>query len=199
MEESLVFVDTPEAEPTPSLSASSEEIFVASPPKGGASESWTLLDSFIDVDASLVAPPRPVRASPSHRVVVIARRRVVVVCVARVARRAPSRVAPRVARDAIASPRARASIDTARDAIARVARSIGRRSMPAVGRRSAAPFGRGRRPARSAHVPHTDERATTVLAVARVCSELQRPLQPGQPPCQAPEQCSAATGRQVLR
>ena len=72
MEESLVFVDTPEAEPTPSLSASSEEIFVASPPKGDHSESWTLLDSFIDVDASLAAaqddaPPAGARAEARRR------------------------------------------------------------------------------------------------------------------------------------
>lgn len=72
MEESLVFVDTPESEPTPSLSASSEEIFVASPPKGDHSESWTLLDSFIDVDASLAAaqddaPPAGARSEARRR------------------------------------------------------------------------------------------------------------------------------------
>ena len=72
MEESLIFVDTPEAEPTPSLSASSEEIFVASPPKGDHSESWTLLDSFIDVDASLAAaqddaPPAGARSEARRR------------------------------------------------------------------------------------------------------------------------------------
>ena len=67
MEESLVFVDTPEAEPTPSLSASSEEIFVASPPKGDHSESWTLLDSFIDVDASLAAAQDDAPRSEAQR------------------------------------------------------------------------------------------------------------------------------------
>ena len=67
MEESLVFVDTPESEPTPSLSASSEEIFVASPPKGDHSESWTLLDSFIDVDASLAAAQDDAPRSEAQR------------------------------------------------------------------------------------------------------------------------------------
>ena len=90
-------------------------------------------------------------------------------------------------RQARPSPPGAASEPHGASRIPDLAQEIGTRMQCARCRRSAVarPPLRPRPPpgAVRARAPHTDERATTVSAVVRVCSELQRPRQPGQPPC----------------
>ena len=67
-----------------------------------------------------------------------------------------------------------------------------------LGRRSAAPWAVAAAQ-RAPRTRHTQVNAPLPLvAVARVCSELQRPLQPARPPQRPPEQRSAAAARRAL-